>query len=303
MRPKTELAEADRSRILSYYSAKADANLRLLDGTAQTEVDRAWVDHWADAIDQSWGADFYVDLFRATERVIGDRFSTDTAPPEGDDPEIYRLFEVLVGAFSHYQARVGNLAAMQSQLSWDYGSLVGRRAAHALPTRYIDLLRYAWRLSCELGEPNPRAAVLLANTLMDRREVDEAIIVWEEVLAVRPRTAIAIYELALEAGDHPELLERVQGLCADGLADPAVRGIPLAIIRHAAAIVEPTKAKRADLYRGATEEYSSAVDTRHDLDYYENLWRQACDELRKLDPETTCSDDLARTARRARHQR
>lgn len=280
-----------RERI-QYYLDKNKRDTARAKGQRESVADlEERVRNWESMAGHSWcGPDFHADLFMAARELARTLTVGETQEPKDSDI-LFQAYSTAVTSFESLRAQVGDSESLKPR-AIEYSELVGRLVHFALPIRRTEILRFAWDFSVSKGNPNARTGTQYADILQNQGDREAAQGILRAILHSRPSWGDAVYRLARLAMTEDERDEVRQCLFAALSTNPT--GLSLALLNHAAALMEPNSELRIPYLRQAIESYAQFIRSIDEWESRGPMWQEACKELRRLtrEPAPDCGKRL-----------
>lgn len=284
---------------IQYYLDKNERGMRRAKGETGTIRETSLrVKKWSQLMWKPWcGPDFYADLFIDAAELA----RALTVGPEQisqDSDQLMEVYVTAVRAFERLRLQSGYDEACKQLDIGVYSGLIARLLYQALPTKKTEVLQAAWEVSATTENPNFKTGVQYAKLLLS----EEARHVLKTILDKHPTWGEAIFELVSLVKTEEQLSEARSYIQAGFKAEPS--GLNLALLNHAAALVEKEATEREKFLRIAVQyydEYVRSVKLPEEQEMRARLGQEACRELRKLTKDIP--PECARLVERARKSR
>jgi len=254
---KTTALSPSLSERVQYYLDKNERDMRRakkgqpenLEDPKDVEQLALRVKRWSQFMAKPWcGPDFFADLFLDAEKLA----HTFLKPETKDTDEALKTYVIAAKAFENLRLQSGEDERIAG-FDVLYSGLISRFTYEALPTRKIDVLREAWKVSADTENPNPKTGTGYARLLIESSSslCEDARSVLRRILEKHPGWGDALMLLVSLIETEEQRIEARK--CVQSGFDAQVSGISLAILNHAVARLEGDPAEREKFLRLAVQ--------------------------------------------------
>lgn len=270
----------DLQERIQYYLEKNQINKNKINGKEESTSELSIrVQKWKEFIERDWcGPDFYGDLLRSSAE-LAERLTFGAHEAEKDSPQMLDVYSTAVKAFEKLRLQTGYNDKCRQLDIGIYSKLIARYIYWALPEGKQKVLRLAWEISVDGGNPNPKTGIQYAKLL----ETDDALIILETIVDRVPEWGEAYYEMAKIANDETKKGHVIE--CVKKGLELKPVGLSFAYINHAAALLNEDRVLRANYLEKAIKgyfEYIKSINSPEEKESRGRQMKEVCEELKKM---------------------